>query len=593
MMIKAYNIKTCSGIHMKPDKGEIKLNKYAKIIITGGLALSLLPAAAVEQKVTAAEAAAPASKNLIVLIGDGMGPAQVTAGRDYLKYIKNINHLELDSYYVGQATTFADRGEDGGVVVSGIVTDSASAGTAFATGHKTYNAGISVSNEDISLPFASVLEAAEAAGKVTGLVTTARITHATPAVYASHVRSRDNESAIASQYLDSGIDVLFGGGKQFFTTTAEKGKRTDKNIIGDFQTKGYEVAYDAAGLASIKSSKALGLFNSSHVAYTPDRDETVPSLAQMTSKALDILSKDTNGFAIMIEGGRIDHASHANDFSTTIDEVLDFDAAVKVAMDFAKKDGNTSVVITADHETGGLSLARDNIYESNYDLWDKQIHSSESIAAALKAAKTPEEIKQIVQGNTWITDLTDEEIAQIMAGDGSSYGREGSYNAVIAKRLLIGWTGHGHSGVDVGVWAYGPIADLVKGQVDNTDIAKSSAKVLGVDLDAATAKLQAKTIYPKFKINRNKEVLYPAKALAEKMGITVAYDDASRAVKLTGSAGEYAVNVDSLAVSWNGAADSITAENDYGKLYLPLSAFSKLTGKSLVWDSLSERILLP
>ncbi|MDF2927559.1 MAG: Alkaline phosphatase [Paenibacillaceae bacterium] len=570
------------------------MNKFAKLIVISGLTLALIPAAGVNFTAVAAEASAtaPASKNLIVLIGDGMGPAQVTAGRNYLKYIKGTDHLELDKYYVGQATTFADRGEDGGVIVSGIVTDSASAGTAFATGNKTYNAGISVSNEDISVPYASVIEAAEKAGKATGLVTTARITHATPAVYGSHVRSRDNESAIASQYLDSGIDVLFGGGKQFFVTKDEKGKRADKNIIGDFEAKGYKVAYDAAALNGLTGSKALGLFNSSHVDYTLDRTSSVPSLAAMTSKALDILSAGDNGFAIMIEGGRIDHASHANDYPSTIQEVLDFDAAVKVAMEFAKADGNTSVVITADHETGGLSLARDNIYEMNYDLWDKQKKSSEILGIALKAATTAAEINKIVTDNTWITDLTNEEISYIMAGDGSSYGREGAFNAVVSKRLLIGWSGHGHSGVDVGVWAYGPIADIVTGQVDNTDIAKASAKVLGLDLDAASKELQAANIYPKFKINRSNEVLYPAKALSDKLGITSSYDEATRSVTLSGASGSLVVNVDSKTAQWNGAASAFTTDIDNGKLYLPLAAFNQLTGKAMTWDSLSERINL-
>ncbi len=568
------------------------MKKLAQTMLAGGLALTLIPVA--QAPVFAADTAkpAPASQNLIVLIGDGMGPAQVTAGRNYLKYMKGIDHLELDSYYVGQATTYADKGEDGGVVVSGIVTDSASAGTAFATGHKTYNAGISISNEDVSVPYASVIEAAEKAGKATGLVTTARITHATPAVYASHVRSRDNENAIATQYLASGVDVLFGGGKQFFVTKDEKGKRPDKNIIGEFQSKGYEVAYDAKGLDAIKGSKALGLFNSSHVDYTLDRSEAVPSLAKMTQKALDLLSTDKNGFAIMIEGGRIDHASHANDFPTTVQEVLDFDAAVKVAMDFAKKNGNTSVVITADHETGGLSLSRDNIYEINFDLWDKQKKSSETIGTALKAAKTTDDVKKIVTDNTWITDLSDAEAAAILAGDGSSYGREGGFNAVVSKRLLVGWSGHGHSAVDVGVWAYGPIASKVTGQVDNTDIAKASASIIGVDLEAATKEMQSKYLYPKFKITRSNEVLFPAKALAAKLGVTVAYNEAERSVILSSGANKLSVHVDTKAVAWNGAASSLTADIDNDKLYLPLSAFNQLTGKTMTWDGLSERINL-
>lgn len=575
-----------------------------RTLLAGGLALSVVSAgtyvgaATAQPKAAQPKAAAPAankavSKNLIVLIGDGMGPAQVSAARYYQQYDKKVNHLNLDPYYVGQATTYADRGEDGGKIVSGIVTDSASAGTAFATGHKTYNAGISVSNEDVSKPFASVIEAAEASGKATGLVTTARITHATPAVYASHVRNRDNEAAIASQYLDSGVDVLLGGGKQFFVTKDEKGKRTDKDLLGDFKAKGYQVVESANNLKAVpakEGTKVLGLFGSSHVAYVPDRTPETPSLAAMTSKALDILSKDKDGFVMMIEGGRIDHAGHANDLPTMVQETLDFDAAFKTAIEFAKKDGNTSVVVTADHETGGLSLSRDNIYELNMDLWDKQKHSSESLAKTLEEAQTPEDIRKIVQENTWITDLSDEEVQQIMAGDGSSYKREGAYNAVISKRLLVGWSGHGHSAVDVGVWAYGPIADKVKGQVDNTQIAKAGAVVVGVDLNKRSKELQAQYIYPKFKISRDNEVLYPAKALTAALG--GAAKENGGVLKLTIGKNTADIDLNGKSAKLNAKAAAYTVDIDNGTVYLPLEAFKQLSGRSLAWDSLSERIAL-
>nr|WP_246628201.1 alkaline phosphatase [Paenibacillus oenotherae] len=556
-----------------------------------GLALTIVSSGSL---VTAKESTAkkPQSKNLIVLIGDGMGPAQVTAARLYSKTVLGKPSLALDQFYIGQATTFADRGEDGGKIVSGAVTDSASAGTAFATGNKTYNAGISVSNEDVSKPYASVIEAAELSGKATGLVSTARITHATPAVYASHVRSRDNESAIASQYLESGVDVLFGGGEQFFLSKDEKGKRSDKSILNDFTSKGYKIVRDGASLKALnsKTSKALGFFGSSHIAYTTDRDANTPNLATMTGKALELLSADKDGFAIMIEGGRIDHASHANDFPTTIKEMLDFDAAVKVAMDFAKKDGNTSVVITADHETGGLSLSRDNIYELNIDQWGKQKHSSESIVNALKEAASIDDIKKIVASNTAITDLSDEEAQQILDGDGSSYGREGGYNAVVSKRLLVGWAGHGHSAVDVGVWGYGPITSLLKGQIDNTRVAQASAQIIGVDLKKATEKLQAKHLYPKFKVTRDNAVLYPAQALAEALGGKYKAD--ANAVIISKANKLVTINLSTLAVKHNGTEAAYKADLDNGKLYLPLSAFNHLTGKTLKWDSLSERIVL-
>ncbi|OXM85178.1 alkaline phosphatase [Paenibacillus rigui] len=579
------------------------MKKVFKQILVSGMVLSMVPAfsatAADAPSTTAAASAAAAptakSKNVIVLIGDGMGPAQVSAARDYARHFLNKNHLELDSYYVGQATTYADRGEDGGVMVSGEVTDSASAGTAFATGHKTYNAGISVSNEDVSKPFASVIEASEKVGKATGLVTTARITHATPAVYASHVRNRDNESAIASQYLnDQSVDVLFGGGKQFFVSKQEKGKRADKTIIPDFEAKGYKVVYDKAGLQSLeaKDGKALGLFGNSHVDYVLDRSESVPSLADMSQKAIDILSQNPNGFTMMIEGGRIDHAGHANDLPALVQEALDFDAAVKVAMDFAKKDGNTSVVVTADHETGGLSLSRDGVYEINVDAWNKEKQSSEVFAVKLKAAKSIEEIKQLVFENTGFNDLSDDEASYIMKGDGTSYAQEGAYNAVVAKRLMVGFTGHGHSAVDVGVWAYGPIADLVKGQIDNTDIARAISKVANVDLDGTTAELQAQYVYPKFKVTREGATLFPARMLSTSLGINVAWDEAAKSVVLSKGDNKVAVNVETAETTWNGAASSFNASMDNGSLWLSLDAFQQLTGKTLAWDALSERISL-
>src|SRR5690606_38829531 len=246
---------------------------------------------------------------------------------------------------------------------------------------------------------------------------------------------------------------------------------------------------------------------------------------------------------------------------------------------------------TADHETGGLSLSRDNIYELNLDLWDKQVHSSEFIASKLNEAKTLSDIKKIVTANTWITDLTDEEAQQILDGDGSSYGREGGYNAVISKRLLVGWSGHGHSAVDVGVWAYGPIIPFVKGQVDNTQIAKASAQVIGVSLTDATAELQAKYLYPKFKITRSNEVLYPAKPLAEALGATVRYDAKAGTVTLQKAATTLVIATESAEVSINGAKTSIVGQMDKGTLYLPLEAFNRLTNTTMSWDTLSERII--
>ncbi|SCW53479.1 alkaline phosphatase [Paenibacillus tianmuensis] len=540
------------------------------------------------------EAAKPLSKNLIVLIGDGMGPAQVTAARLYSKTILGAESLHLDGYYVGQASTFSERGEVDSSIESGLITDSSAAGTALATGHKTYNSAVSVSNHEVAKPYASVIEAAEAKGKATGLVTTARITHATPAAFASHVRSRGNETAIASQMLESGVDVLLGGGADYFTGKDAGGKRQDKTILPDFEAKGYSVVKDLAGLQAltVKHDKVLGLFNRSHLDYAIDRNTSSPSLADLTGKAIKLLSAKPEGFVLMIEGGRIDHAAHANDFPTMVKEMLDFDAAVKTAMDFAKKDGSTSVVVTADHETGGLSLGRDNMYELNIDLWNRQKSSSQVLNAALEQARTPEEIRKFVQTNTTITDLSDEEARFILKGDGSDYEREGAYNAVISKRLLVGWSGHAHSGVDVGVWAFGPIAELVKGKIDNTDIAKAGANTIGVDLDAVTAGLQAKYWYPKFKTMPGRSVVYPAKALAAKLGASADWDEASGTVRMAKGGKTILVNLKDGSATLNGQTAAYAVHVEKGTLYLSLNAFNDISGQSMTWDPLSERLVL-
>ncbi|MNO52849.1 hypothetical protein D3C76_432770 [compost metagenome] len=212
------------------------------------------------------------------------------------------------------------------------------------------------------------------------------------------------------------------------------------------------------------------------------------------------------------------------------------------------------------------------------------------MASALEAAQTPEEIRSIVTANTWITDLSDEEVQLIMAGDGSSYKREGAYNAVISKRLLVGWSGHGHSAVDVGIWAYGPIAEQVKGQVDNTQIAKASAATLGLDLNKRSTELQSKYLYPKFKISRDNEVLYPAEALAKALGGTYKGDIST--AKLSLQKNTIDLNLTNKTATFNGKSASYSVDIDNGTVYLPLSAFSQLKGTTLKWDSLSERIIL-
>ncbi|MDX8045350.1 alkaline phosphatase [Gracilibacillus sp. S3-1-1] len=531
-----------------------------------------------EQKTSTEQAE---SKNLIVLIGDGMGPPQISLTRLYQQEYHDKDSLALDEILVGTNTTFAGDSTYKGE--SGVVTDSAAAATAFGTGHKTYNGAISVTNEEVAKPVASIIEAASLQGKATGLISTARITHATPAAYAAHVRLRPMENAIASQYVDAGVDVLLGGGERHFVPSEEESrygatKREDQvNLIEPFSENGYEVVYNQEELGNAEGDKLLGLFDDSHIPYNLDRGDTTPSLAEQLEKAIEVLDKNDEGFVLMLEGGRIDHAGHANDIHSIIQETIEFDEAVEVALDYAKEDEQTSVMVTADHETGGLTIGSHGIYDVYFEVFKAIEASSELIGQELEEAEEDQDVRDIVENYTGIDNLTDEEVDMILAGeevDGtpSQYGREGSFNAVIAERSLIGWTGHGHTGVDVNVYAYGPVADLLAGHSDNTDFAKAGAEVVGLDLDAATKNLQEKYLYPKFIQNRDGDYLFPAKALAEALESEIEVnDDAS--VEIEG--------------------ETFQGEEDNEEVYLPLEAFSKLTGKDLTWDQLSERIVLP
>ncbi|MCK4409934.1 MAG: alkaline phosphatase, partial [Candidatus Eisenbacteria sp.] len=233
--------------------------------------------------------------NIILLIGDGMGVSHVTAAKIELGTL----HMERLTAG-GFVTTFASNR---------LVTDSAASGTAFATGHKSYNGAISVSPD--KEPLKTVLEYAEERGLATGLVVTCSITHATPAVFAAHVDNRRKDKEIARQIASSGVDVLFGGGWSFFLPNSEPGgARTDGLNLLDELRERMPVALSAEEFRNLpEANAAAALFYPGHPPTVASRE---PSLAEMTGRALEILSRDEDGFFVMIEGSQIDWAGHEN-----------------------------------------------------------------------------------------------------------------------------------------------------------------------------------------------------------------------------------------------------------------------------------------
>ena len=338
--------------------------------LAAALVLAMVPAGCARIELGAEPGIPPSAqtadgpvRNIIFMIGDGMGTGHITAAR--LRAYGTQGSLNLDRLpVVGHIRTYA---------ANALVTDSAAAGTALSTGTKTDNRRIAMTPD--GRPMYTVLEAARDHGMATGLVVTSTITHATPAVFAAHVPNRHDELAIASQLIDTGVDVLLGGGKTFFLPASQAGgSRTDgRNLIEEAKTKGYEFVDSAAALQSARGSRLLGLFANAGMTTA----EPEPSLAEMTRRALEILSRSSKGFFIMIEGSQIDWASHKNNAEYTIRQTLLFDDAVKLAVDFALKNRNTLVVVTADHETGGMAINGGALDGSQLNIgWTSKQHTA-------------------------------------------------------------------------------------------------------------------------------------------------------------------------------------------------------------------------
>jgi alkaline phosphatase len=277
-------------------------------------------------------------RNVILLIGDGMGVSHLFAGMT-----ANNDRLYIDQMpYVGlQKTKSKDK----------YTTDSAGAGSAIATGIKTNYGSISVDDE--GKPNATILEIASGNGYATGLVAACKITHATPAAFIAHVPLRNQYEDIATFFVSDSIDVFLGGGRDDFCK-----RETSVNLRPAMEAKGFQIVTKLEELKKIKSGKVAGLFANGHLDRYPLRGEF---LVESTNKALEILNQDDKGFFLMIEGSQIDWAAHDNDIGYAVEEMLDFDRAIGQALKFAEKDGHTLVIVTADHETGGLSVISGDI----------------------------------------------------------------------------------------------------------------------------------------------------------------------------------------------------------------------------------------
>ncbi len=294
-------------------------------------------------------------KNVIYLIGDGMGIAQVTAASTY-----NGEPLSMEQCAVtGLARTHS---------FDAYVTDSAAGGTALASGVKTNNHAIGVGPD--GKPVRSILSYAKEAGKATGIVVTCAITHATPAAFVAHQPHRKMQEEIAAEFLKAQPEVFIGGGRQYFE------KRADGlDLCAKLREDGYNVVYTLKEVLAANEGKWAGLLADQHLPKASEGRQGM--LEQSVATALKLLNRNEKGFVLVVEGSQIDWGGHQNDLDYMATELIDFDRAVKVARDFAAADGETLVVITADHETGALSLVGGNRADKTVKpAWSTKSHSA-------------------------------------------------------------------------------------------------------------------------------------------------------------------------------------------------------------------------
>jgi alkaline phosphatase len=334
---------------------------------------AVLVLAVILQSTTAQRNDAPTPKgkrNLIMMVSDGMGPTSLALTRSYKQSAEGLPwsaDLVVDSHLIGQSRTRS---------TSSLITDSAAGATAFSCGKKSYNGAIAVLDDHT--PCGTVLEAAKEAGYLTGLVVTTRITDATPACFAAHVNQRDEEDLIARQLIGDNplgrvVDLIIGGGRCHFlpNTTDGSCRADDLDIVSMAKGAGFKYASTRSDFNALKGGQnvdlpLLALIANHDVPYEIDRrtqNDIYPSLAEMAKAAMVALGKATKtsdqGFFLMIEGSRIDHAGHANDPAAQVHEVLAFDEAFAAVLDFLEKDTTPGVMVsTSDHETGGLAIAR-------------------------------------------------------------------------------------------------------------------------------------------------------------------------------------------------------------------------------------------
>lgn len=446
-------------------------------------------------------------------IGDGLGASQ----RQFSEFF--IKEKTQDRSQVLLMNTFEVAGLNSTYSADTLITDSAAAGTALASGVKTNQGfvGKDQNGEDVK----TLIEAAVEQGIATGIITTTRLTHATPACFASHNISRNNENEIAEDFVKSQVDFFAGGGIRHFIPpnmaikivdaidqTVTSQRKDERNLVQEFEQQGYETFIGMEGVKAFRQAdfslyeKVFASFTSTNLPYEIERVnqyKEVPSLVMMTRAGIDVLSKNPNGFFLMVEGGRIDHAAHANDPTGVIYDVIAFDDAIKEAYSFyLEHKDETLIVVVGDHETGGMGLGMD---AKGYRLDMSQLLATrvsvgDTLAYGAGQYKNDRAAYvAFLENNFGLDNLTDVERDKLnRAMDRADAGQTAGFYKInpaamtaahiLSQRANISWTTTIHTATMLPLSAMGKGAENFSGFKDNTEIAQSMATLLEFDLQS-------------------------------------------------------------------------------------------------------------
>ncbi|RMF84968.1 MAG: hypothetical protein D6736_18255 [Nitrospinota bacterium] len=429
-------------------------------------------------------------KYVILLFADGTGLAQMELGRMANRYLYNEEFTVTDRIFregaLGLLTTQS---------ANYLVTDSAAAGTAMATGHKTKNGMVGVTPE--GMPVKSALEVAQETGRRVGIVTTDTVTDATPAAFAAHVKSRKLHPQIAEQYVAKNLDLMLGGGRAYFLPQSAEGskRKDDKDLLAALKAKGYAYVTNLKELKEVQGTKVIGLFADKALPLELDRDRsTVPSIYEMTDAALKILSRDNSpGFFVLLETENTDTASHRNDISDLLAELRVFDRAVRLAYDFYKAHPDETLVLVAgDHDTGGPGMT----YVKESLSGGKTVYPTvENLRVATRFSISLNKAKKLLGKNP-----SDKKIDEVMAKyfpgvtlspqqreaikTGKLYARnfynlpQNAIGGAISELTQIYWASRGHTQQPVYVGAIGVGAERFRGYMDNTEFGRILIELL-------------------------------------------------------------------------------------------------------------------